>query len=86
MTPEEQTISEILYDRDEEDRIRLLSLMVEKRAIAFAEWLSINGWYFNKIKRWSNRNESSDNLIKVLSSTKSTEELYTQFIESQTIQ
>lgn len=48
--------------------------------LAFAEWISINGWYFNKKKRYSNRNESSDNLIEVLSATKSTEELYTLYL------
>jgi hypothetical protein len=55
----------------------------KQEAIAFAEWLSINGWYLNKIKRWSNRNESSDDLIEVLSSTKSTDELYTLYQETQ---
>ena len=53
-----------------------------KEAIAFAEWLAVNGWYFNKIKRWSNRNESSDNLIEVLSATKATEELYDLYQQS----
>lgn len=54
-------------------------------AISFAEWISINGWYFNKIKRWSNRNETSDNLIIVLSATKSTEELYALFLTHKSI-
>jgi hypothetical protein len=57
----------------------------EQVAISFAEWISINGWYFNKIKRWSNRNETSDNIIIVLSATKSTEELYTLFLTHQSI-
>lgn len=51
------------------------------KSIGFAEWIAINGWYFNKIKRWSNRNEASDNLILVISATKSTEELYSLYKE-----
>ena len=51
----------------------------KQHSMAFLEWASINGWYLNKIKRWSNRNESSDNLIDVLSATKTTEELYSLF-------
>ena len=52
-------------------------------AIGFAEWIATNGWYFNKIKRWSNRNENSDNLILIIAATKSTEELYSLYCESQ---
>jgi len=52
----------------------------KQQSVAFAEWVVINGWYFNKINRWSNRNESSDNLIEVLSATKSTEELYSLYL------
>lgn len=56
-----------------------ISNYAKQQSIGFIEWISINGWYFNKIKRYSNRNESSDNLIEVLSATKSTEELYTLY-------
>jgi hypothetical protein len=53
------------------------------KSIGFAEWIAINGWYFNKIKRWSNRNEDSDNLILVIAGTKSTEELYSLYLTQQ---
>ena len=79
MIPEEQTISEILSLDDDKAKIVMIQLYAKQQCIAFAEWASINGWYLNKIKRWSNRNESSDNLILILSATKSTEELYLLF-------
>lgn len=53
-----------------------MSQYAEQESILFAEWAAMNGWYFNKIGRWSNRGEKSENLIEVLSSTKSTTELY----------
>ena len=62
------------------DSVTVMKLYAKETSIAFAEWLSINGWYLNKIKRWSNRNDNSDNLLDVLSATKSTEELYTLFL------
>jgi len=54
-----------------------------KKAIGFAEWAAKNGWYLNKICRWSNRGESSANLIEVLSSTKTTTELYDLYLQEQ---
>jgi hypothetical protein len=55
----------------------------KQQSIGFAEWVAIDGWYLNKIKRWSNRGNTSNNLIEVLSSTKSTDELYTLYQETQ---
>jgi hypothetical protein len=39
MTPDEQTISEILSTQDNDTAIRLLDMMVKKRAIAYGHWL-----------------------------------------------
>lgn len=51
----------------------------EQTAISFAEWAAKNGWYLNKIGRWSNIGEASTNLIEVLSATKTTAELFTLY-------
>lgn len=50
-------------------------------AILFAEWAAKNDWYFNKISKWSNRNESSDGLLPTLASMKTTSELYQIFLQ-----
>lgn len=63
----------------------LMDEYAKQQCIGFAEWASVNGWYFNKIKRWSNRNESSENLIEVLSATRTTEELYQLFLTETSI-
>jgi hypothetical protein len=57
-----------------------MSDYAQQMSIGFAEYVSMNGWYFNKIKRWSNRNENSHSLTEVLSTTKTTEELYKLYL------
>jgi hypothetical protein len=54
----------------------------KQECIGFAEWVAINGWYLNKIKRWSNRDDNSNSLVEVLAGSKSTEELYTLFLNT----
>jgi hypothetical protein len=40
MTPEEQTISEILSLSDDKAKIAMIQLLVKQKCIVFAEWVS----------------------------------------------
>ena len=60
----------------------MMDQYAKQECIAFAEWAAVNGWYLNKIKRWSKRDDNSNSLVEVLAGSKSTEELYTLFLES----
>jgi hypothetical protein len=74
MTPDEQTISEIL-NLHQENHIPLLIIMVEKQCIAFAEWVDREGWRqtVGNNPVWLNENMQG----------KSTDQLYTLFLNHQ---
>jgi len=56
-----------------------MNIYAEQTATEFIEWAAKEGWYFNKIRHWSNRGESSTNFIEVLAATKTTAELFTLY-------
>jgi hypothetical protein len=72
MTPEEQTISEIL-SLDGGERFKVVNVLIKNRAIAFAKWIRTNGWE-------GSGTETYVNLLQAGWPVATTEELYTLFL------
>jgi len=79
MTPEEQTISEILPLSDDKAKIAMIQLYAKQQCMVFAEWIAINEYhYYRDGNEWGVA-------MQFPYKTYSTEDLYILFL-TQTIQ
>ena len=88
MTPDEQTISEILSLSDDKAKIAMIQLYAKQKCIAFAEWMKVSAWSYSAglIEKpvWRltgyflSLNSTSEN------KNYTTEELYSLFLSTQT--
>lgn len=86
MTPDEQTISEILSLSDDKAKIAMIQLHEKQKSIAFAEWLE-EKYVRSGYKRltgevlWK-RKASGKSTIEELTAENTAGELYTLFLQS----
>lgn len=86
MTPDEQTISEIL-SLDGGERFKVVNVLIKNRAVTFAEWLKISAWshspYMIEEPVW--KLTGNFLLLNPTAENKnySSEELYTLFLNHQ---
>jgi hypothetical protein len=73
MTPDEQTISEILSLEDDKAKIAMIQLYTKQQCIAFAEWVAENTryHYVDGVRFWKLKDDYGHY---------TTETLYTKFL------